>query len=305
MQYKQWLNEWLELYVKASTKELTYRKYRQQAEKYLMPALGEEDMEALTPARLQALSVSLAGRGLSPNTANNVLSVLKASLRKAVSLGVAARHFADTVARPRARCGKKVTCFTAAEQKKIERYILERRRNSHLFGILLALYTGLRIGELLALTWEDIDFRKGTLSVTKTCHDGWREGSYVKTFDTTKTESSERVIPLPKQLLGHLRDLRRATKGKFVVIGKSEYGAQVRSYQRSFQNLLRRLHIPHRGFHSLRHTFATRALEVGMDVRTLSEILGHQNPTVTLQRYAHSLIEHKTEMMNRIGRLLP
>ena len=66
----------------------------------------------------------------------------------------------------------------------------------------------------------------------------------------------------------------------------------------------KKLHIPHRGFHALRHTFATRALECGMDVRTLSEILGHRNPTVTLNRYAHSLLEHKREMMNRLGRNL-
>ena len=78
----------------------------------------------------------------------------------------------------------------------------------------------------------------------------------------------------------------------------------VRSYQRSFELLLKRLNIPHKGFHSLWHTFATRALECGMDVKTLSEILGHKNPTVTLNRYAHSLMEHKAEMMNRLGKLL-
>lgn len=79
----------------------------------------------------------------------------------------------------------------------------------------------------------------------------------------------------------------------------------MRSYQRTFEILLKKLGIAHKGFHALRHTFATRALEVGMDVKTLSEILGHQNPTITLQRYAHSMIEHKTEMMNKVGRFLP
>ena len=86
--------------------------------------------------------------------------------------------------------------------------------------------------------------------------------------------------------------------------GRSEYGAQVRSYQKTFELLLKRLRIPHKGFHSLRHTFATRALECGMDVKTLSEILGHKNPTITLKRYAHSMMEHKAEMMNRLGKLL-
>ena len=78
----------------------------------------------------------------------------------------------------------------------------------------------------------------------------------------------------------------------------------IRSYQRTFSLLLNKLDIPHRGFHSLRHSFATRALECGMDVKTLSEILGHKSPTVTRNRYVHSLMEHKKEMMNRLGRLL-
>ena len=78
----------------------------------------------------------------------------------------------------------------------------------------------------------------------------------------------------------------------------------VRSYQASFSLLLRKLNLPHRGFHALRHTFATRALECGMDVKTLAELPGHKNPTVTLERYVHSLMPHKCDMMNRFGALL-
>lgn len=78
----------------------------------------------------------------------------------------------------------------------------------------------------------------------------------------------------------------------------------VRSYQRTFELLLKKLHIPHKGFHSLRHTFATRAIECGVDIKTLAELLGHKNATITLNRYAHSLLEHKVDMMNRLGKLL-
>ena len=88
------------------------------------------------------------------------------------------------------------------------------------------------------------------------------------------------------------------------MVSASGKPVSVRSYQRSFESLLKRLNIPHKGFHSLRHTFATRALECGMDVKTLSEILGHKNPAVMLNRYAHSLMEHKADMMNRLGKLL-
>ena len=302
MQYKEWLNEWLELYVKVSTKERTYMKYRQQAEKYLVPALGEYDVAELTAMQLQKFSASLAECGLAPNSVNFIVAVLKLSLRRGVTLGVIDRQFSDAIVRPKARMST-AACFTVAEQKKIENYILEAEK-PFLFGILLCLYSGLRIGELLALTWDDVDLKRGTMLITKSCHDSWAENRYVKVFDTTKTPSSERVIPLPRQIVGYLKLIRKQTGARFVVVGKSEYGAEIRSYQRTFSSLLRKLHIEHRGFHALRHTFATRALEVGMDVKTLSEILGHRDPSITLRRYAHSLIEHKTEMMNKVGRLL-
>ena len=122
-------------------------------------------------------------------------------------------------------------------------------------------------------------------------------------IDEHKTESSKRIIPLPKQLLPRLKHIQKNTHSEFV-ISNGTSPISVRSYQRTFELLLKKLSIKHRGFHSLRHTFATRALECGMDVKTLSEILGHKNPTITLNRYAHSLLEHKVTMMNRLGELL-
>ena len=173
-----------------------------------------------------------------------------------------------------------------------------------MFGVVLCLYTGLRIGELLSLTWDDVGLQKGIITVSKSCHDSWENGKYVKVIDTPKTDFSERIIPLPKQLLLRLREYKKSSSGNYVICGERVYGAQVRSYQKSFELLLKRLKLPHKGFHSLRHTFATRALECGIDIKTLSEILGHKNPTITLKRYAHSMLEHKTEMMNRLGKLL-
>ena len=230
------------------------------------------------------------------------MSFLWSMAKKAVALGIAHRQFTDAIVRPKAR-EKKVVCFNKDEQKKIESYILSHEK-PYLFGILLALYTGLRIGELLALTWEDVDLQKGTMSITKSCYDKWENNHYIKAVDTTKTKSSERTIPLPRQIIVHMKALKKQTNSRYVVVGKTEWGAQVRSYQRAFERLLKRLDIKHRGFHALRHTFATRALEVGVDVKTLSEILGHQDPSITLRRYTHSLMDHKTEMMNKVGQLL-
>ena len=115
---------------------------------------------------------------------------------------------------------------------------------------------------------------------------------------------SNRIIHLSKSILELLKEIKTASINNFVVPANSKYGVGVRSYQRTFENLLKKLKIEHKGFHSLRHTFATRAIECGMNVKCLSEILGHKNPTITLKRYAHSMLEYKSEMMNKIGKLL-
>ena len=302
MKYKDWLKEWLRLYIKPYVKERTYDKYVKQVDLHIIPLLGNYNLEDLAATVLQDWSVKLQDSGLSPNTVNSIISRLKDSLKKAVISGVITKEFSGNIIRPKSR-EKQVDCFNKAEQKKIEQYILTKQKPK-LYGFLLCLYTGLRIGELLALTWKDFDLINCKISISKSCHDSWVNGEYLKVIDTTKTESSERVIPLPKQLLPILKDLKKKSNRDYIIDGKSEYGAQVRSYQKTFERLLNKLNIPHKGFHSLRHTFATRALECGMDIKTLSEILGHKNANITLKRYAHSLYEHKADMMNKIGRLL-
>lgn len=113
----------------------------------------------------------------------------------------------------------------------------------------------------------------------------------------------ESICRIPNKLnIPTLREIKRKNGSRYVV-GEGDKIISVRSYQRTYELILKKHGLPHRGFHALRHTFATRALECGMDVKTLSEILGHKNPTVTLKRYAHSLMEHKKDMMNRLGKL--
>ena len=304
MKYSEWLNIWLENYIKPSSKERTYIRYGQLIRTHIATKIGETDVNNLTPIALQAFVTELlnggnekTGKGLSANTVNAVISVMQNSLRTAHLLGYAKEYTANMIKRPKLK-ERKIECFTLAEQKKIEAAVFESKKTK-LFGIVLCLYSGLRIGELIALQWKDIDLAKGLLTVSRSCHD--TSGGIV--FDEPKTATSRRIIPLPKQLLPRLKGIKKSSNSDFVVsVGGN--AVSVRSYQRSFELLLKRLNIVHRGFHSLRHTFATRALECGMDVKTLSEILGHKNPTITLNRYAHSLLEHKSAMMNRLGKLL-
>lgn len=305
MLYKDFLTFWLENYVKPDTKFRTYLRYSQIVRIYVAEKVGEYDLSELTPIILQTFIADMLtngnGRwgadGLAPNTVNSIVSALKNSLKTAYMLGCTDRQLGDKIKRPKVR-ERKIECFSIREQRKIENAVLTGRKHKY-FGVLLCLYTGLRIGEVVALKWNDIDLKKGMLSVNKTCYDT-PEGLV---FDDPKTVHSRRIIPLPRQIMPILREKRKTSKSDFVVSEKDK-PVSVRSFQRSFELLLKRHRIEHRGFHSLRHTFATRALESGMDVKTLSEILGHKNPSITLSRYAHSFMEHKSSMMNRLGKLL-
>ena len=308
MTYKNWLNEWLTHYIKPSSKQRTFEQYSKVAQIHILPYLGDIELTDLTPFVLQKFITDLTtngnkrtGKGLSPNFVKTILSVIQNSLKTAHLVGYLPEYSANKIKRPKI-VEKQVECFTIQEQKKIEEAALSAKKDKYR-GIVLCLYTGLRIGELLALTWNDIDFEKSILSVTKTCHDGNENGKHIRIIDTPKTENSRRQIPLSKTLVKMLKEMKKKSKCEFV-IADGEKPIFIRSYQRTFELLLKKLGLPHKGFHSLRHTFATRALECGMDVKSLSEILGHKNATITLNRYAHSLWEHKAEMMNKLSKML-
>ena len=288
MKYIDWLIQWLENYIRLSVKIRTYERYKLIIEQHIKDKIGSIELDGMSPLVLQQFITELlqngnrkTGKGLSANSVNAVISVIQSSLKTAQLLGLTKEYTANKLKRPKLK-EKPVECFTLAEQKQIEQAILNGKKDK-LYGILLCLYSGLRIGELIALQWSDIDFVKGILTVSKSCHDS-KDGLII---DEPKTVTSRRVIPLPKQLLPILKGIKKKSDSPFVVSANGK-PVSVRSYQRSFELLLKKLNIPHKGFHSLRHTFATRALECGMDVKTLSEILGHKNPTVTLNRYAHS-----------------
>jgi len=308
MLYREWFGDWLENYVMPSTKRRTYVSYGEFFDNHIDGELGNLELSEITSQKLQRFVTKLStqgnlktGSGLSANSVNSILNILLSSLEAAYSSGALEEYKAIKIKRPKPK-EKKIECFSVSEQKKIEKYILSSEK-ARLFGIIISLYTGLRIGELLALEWSDIDFSKGEIHVTKSCYYGKdSNGKFKRITDSPKTNSSVRIIPLPRQLAGHLREIKRKGSSDYVVAnGKS--CVSVRSYQRTFSNILDKLGLCRRGFHSLRHTFATRALECGMDVKTLSEILGHKSPTVTLNRYAHSLADHKREMMNKLGKL--
>lgn len=308
MMYNNWLKEWLQNYIKPSTKKRTFNQYSKIIKTHILPYLGDLKLEELTPLIIQKFISKLSingnkctGKGLSASYIRMIVSIIKNSLKAAHLISYLPNYTLDKVNYPKI-IEKKIECFTINEQKKIEFAAKTIKKDKYL-GIILCLYTGLRIGELLALTWNDIDFEKSILIISKTCYDSSEEGTRIRYINIPKTKNSIREIPLPTKILEMLKEMKKKSKCEFV-IAEGEKFVFMRSYQRTFELLLKKLKIPHKGFHSLRHTFATRALECGMDVKTLSEILGHKNPTITLNRYVHSLWEHKKEMMNKLSMLL-
>ena len=297
MKYKYWLCEWHKNYVVPIVKPRTEGSYDDVIKRYLIPMVGETDLKSLSSRQLQTMVTNLIDEGLSPSTVNLVISVLKSSLKVARLVGLINASPADGLIRPKKQ-EKKIECFTVDEQKKIVDFALNSGKQKHL-GVILCLYTGVRIGELLALEWSDVDLKSRMMQVNKTRVEIGGE----ITTGTPKTDSSNRTIPIPKQLIPVLKHLR-GTQHDGQVIAQNGKPVSIRSYQKTFELLLKRQGIPRRGFHALRHTFATRAVECGMDVKTLAEILGHKNPTVTLTRYVHSLESHKREMMNKVGKTL-
>lgn len=308
MKLNNWLDIWLNKYTKHVIKLKTFTRYSDIINKHINPVLADAELNQLTGEILQNFVLFKLNHGnlntngkLANNTVLGIVSVLKQALRSAVILGMTDKEYTADIKLPPAT-EKTVEAFERNEQKRLESFCIRSKPNY--IGIIICLYTGIRLGELLALTWEDIDFKKSVLSVNKTAYTIKHNGKNFAHIDIPKTKSSIRFIPLNKSLAAILNNRNKQARSKYIITTKYGGIVQNRSYQKSFKYILKKCNIQYKNFHALRHTFATRALELGMDVKTLSEILGHKSPVITLNRYSHSMTGYKIEMMNKVGRLL-
>lgn len=302
MKLKELLELWLEMYMKHTIKIRTYNRYKSICELHLIKDLGEYELDELKPNVLQDFLLKKIDDHYSTNTIKGIVSVLKQALRLAITLEFVDKEYCSNLKMPSSE-EKEISVFTKKEQQVIESFCLNHKKRNYI-GIVICLYTGIRLGELLALTWDDIDFNSNLLTINKTSYSAKVDGKTQIIVDKPKTKKSNRVIPLPNQLVKLLKIIKKESNSKYVITTRNSGIVGNRSYQRTFKFILKKVNVPYRNFHSLRHTFATNAIELGMDVKTLAEILGHTNAMITLNRYSHSLLNYKIEMMNKLGKNL-
>lgn len=308
MKLEDLFDDWLNRYTKHTVKLRTYNTYQSIIDKHILPILGDYDLNELSSSIIQEFILFkiekgnlINGKGLAYNTINSIVSVLKQALQYAYNSELIEKDITSKISLPQAS-EKQIEVFNDNEQYVLESYCLTKKANY--IGIVICLYTGIRIGELLALTWDDIDFDKKILSINKNVCTLKINGNSVMHVDTPKTKASNRIIPIPKQLMAYLKKIKKTSKSIYIITTKNNKMVGIRSYQKTYFRIINKLKIKYRNFHSLRHTFATKALELGMDVKSLSEILEHKNATITLNRYSHSLLNYKIEMMNKLGKKL-
>ena len=297
MSVKELCSEWLTV-SKNRVKQSTLANYRMKIEKHIIPFFGDQVCSELTSKSAYIFIQEKLNSGLSPRYVTDIMVLLKTIFKYARREYGLPDPFAD-IAMP--KCPKRETrLLTADEQKKLKAY-LNAHRNPITLGITLALAMGLRVGELCGLMWQDIDFRKRTVTVRRTIqrvtvHDGERNTAVI--VSPPKSHTSAREIPIPAGVFLLLKTMRSADD--HYIMSDETKPAEPRKMQYHFARILKMLHLTSVHFHSLRHAMATNAIGLGFDVKTLSEILGHSRIELTMQLYVHSDMDRKRRCMDKI-----
>lgn len=286
-------------------KESTYACYKQLVRLYIPDNIAKQRADDFTNAAFNEYISSIRkandGSKISASYTRNIGGIF----RQAFSYVSAEYNYnlPILVNKGMQRCPKQLELPSDAAMKRLTEYLYSNTDDSTCVGILLAYYTGIRIGELCALTWGDIDFEEGLLKISKNMQrikDFNKEiTSTAVKVQTPKTITSVRSIPIPDILMRTLKKNRKQEKN-YLIAGKKKEWAETRTLQYRFAAILKKCGIEHFKFHMLRHYFASLCVRQGVDVKSLSEILGHANIQITLNLYVHSTMNQKRMLMNKV-----
>lgn len=293
---EQWLSS-----AKLRVKESSYSNYLNIVNKHILPILGGEIMMNLTTGKLndfinfKLVSGRLNGKGgLSAKSVRDIMTVYRSIENYAArEYGIKETHFTMP------KIEKKQTdILTSAERKRLENYLINNKNKTNI-AILLCLFTGLRVGELCGLKWEDIDFDNAVLFVKRTVQRVSKNGKSQVIIGSPKSKTSVRTVPIPAFVLDILRNYRSC--GDFYIITGKSKSTEPRTMQNRFKSILKLCGIRNVNFHLLRHTYATVCIEKGFDPKTLSELLGHADAAITLNRYCHPSMQIKKDYVSRLS----
>lgn len=274
-------------------------------ENHLLPTFGNKVI-VITEQEVQQFVLLKLDAGLSQKTVKDFLIVLKMIYRYGVKINEF-QHCDWDIKYPNTQENKALEVLNITNHKKLMAFVSDNFTFRNL-GILICLQTGMRIGEVCALQWGDIDLQKGVVSISKTIERIYIIDSEVKhtelIISSPKTQNSHRDIPLSKTLLQMLRPLKRIVNDKFFIITNEEKPTEPRTFRNYYKTVLRTLNIPPLKFHGLRHSFATRCIESNCDYKTVSVILGHSDISTTLNLYVHPNNEQKKKCIDKMLRFI-
>lgn len=291
-------------YKRPYVKQSTMAAYVLILENHILPTFGEDN--SLPEQSVQAFVLHKIESGLSTKSVKDILIVLKMVMKFGVKKEWMTYYEWD-IKYPPSSENKVLDVLSVTNHRKILNHI-----QSHFtfmgLGIYISLSTGLRMGEICALKWSDINVTDGILTVNRTIERIYIiEGEKKHTelvINTPKTKNSCREIPMNKELLGMLKPLKKVVNDDYYILTNDERPTEPRTYRNYYKRLMEKLDIPKLKYHGLRHSFATRCIEVGCDYKTVSVLLGHSNISTTLNLYVHPNMEQKKRCIDKVFKSL-
>ncbi|MCW5829294.1 MAG: site-specific integrase [Deltaproteobacteria bacterium] len=301
MTIAEFLRRWLKDSAKLRLRPTSYDRFEWFVEKQILPRIGGVQLTALTPAHVQALYASMIRDKKSARACQHVHVILHSALNEALRWGLVSRNVCDAVRRPR-HVSKPIQPL---DKEQVQKFLKHTRGKRLEALMILALTTGLRQGELLALDWKDLDLAAGTVSVRKTLVEIKGEFS----IGEPKTAQSNRQVRLPEiavQVLKVHKEKMLAEGNISAPVFCDSDGGYIRKsnlLRRDFRGILKAAKLPMIRFHDLRHTFATLSIAEGVPIKVIQEALGHSSVTLTLGTYSHVLPSMQEEAVTKLNRL--